>query len=90
MFVGFALPSMNLDFDFGPLDDIDDEEEIDFWELVDLDFFRFSFFLMLGSSAEGVSLNISDSDCCRMDSPKSVETKKEDQSITIFFDNPLQ
>jgi len=69
IFVGLGLPSINLAFDFAALDDL--EDELDLGEEVDLDFFLFCFFGMLGSSVEGMSPNISDPDCCRRDSPKS-------------------
>ncbi|KAL6553217.1 hypothetical protein OROGR_007059 [Orobanche gracilis] len=52
--MGFALPSINLDFDFPVLDVLDEQEELDFGDKVDFDFFRFSFFLTLGSSGNGL------------------------------------
>lgn len=82
MFVGFTLPSTNLAFDFAALDDFEEEPELDFGEEGNLDFFRFCFFLTGGSSDGGMSLNISDPDCCRMDSPKSVyENRNETKEM---------
>ena len=65
-----ALFSTNLDFDFAARDDLEEDED-DFGEEVDLIFFLFCLFGMLGRSMGGMSLNMSGIACRSMDS-KSV------------------
>lgn len=53
------FPSTNLAFDLDSLDDLVEQDEVDFGEEVDFVFFRFCFLTLERS---GVSLNISDPD----------------------------
>ena len=73
-FVCLALLSTNLNLDFAARGDLDDEN---LGEEVDLVFWRFGFFGILGSSVRGMSFNISDASCRSMDS-KSRESEKNE------------
>lgn len=70
----FGVASMLLyaAFDFVNLNPLD-EEDAELGEEVDLLFFRFGFFGMLGRSLGGMSVNISDTVWRPMDCSKSVE-----------------